>query len=225
MRVRASRRSVSSCDSPGPLRADAAAQPLEVLPHAAHALEVVLQLRELDLQLAGGRMRVQREDVEDHAGAVDDAHAELVLERALLAGRELVLGHDDLGLQLLRELLELLELAAADVRARVDARAVLHERPDDVDLRRAQQLEHLRELALLVGPLREHGNENGALRPCVVLDHLRSLGHDRSIRTVSHNRAWASGPGGRAVCAQRARAMRSTASASRSSGAVSDRRT
>ena len=107
-------------------RADAAAEALEVLPHAAHALQVVLQLRELDLELARRRVRVQREDVEDHARAVDDAHAELVLERALLARRELVLGHDDLGLELLRQLLELLELAAADVGARVDRRAVLH---------------------------------------------------------------------------------------------------
>ena len=35
-------------------RADAAAEALEVLPHAAHALQVVLQLRELDLELARG---------------------------------------------------------------------------------------------------------------------------------------------------------------------------
>ena len=103
-------------------RADAAAEALEVLPHAAHALHVVLELRELDLELARRRVRVQREDVEDHARAVDDAHAELVLEHALLARRELVLGHDDLGLELLRQLLQLLELAAADVGARVDAR-------------------------------------------------------------------------------------------------------
>ena len=102
-------------------RADAAAEALEVLPHAAHALEVVLQLRQLDLELARRRVRVQREDVEDHARAVDDAHRELVLQRALLARRELVLGHDDLGLELPRTLLELLELAAADVRARVNA--------------------------------------------------------------------------------------------------------
>ena len=67
-------------------------------------------------------------------------------------------------------------------------RAVLHERGDDVDLRGAQQLAHLGELALLVGTLREHGDEHGALGPCVVLDHLRSLAHGWSIRTSSHDR-------------------------------------
>ena len=66
-------------------RADAATEPLEVLPHAAHALEVVLQLRELDLELARRRVGVQREDVEDHAGAVDDAHAR-ARPRACAAG-------------------------------------------------------------------------------------------------------------------------------------------
>ena len=39
---------------PGPARADAAAEALEVLPHAAHARQVVLELRELDLELALG---------------------------------------------------------------------------------------------------------------------------------------------------------------------------
>ena len=53
-------------------RADAAAEPLEVRPQAAHAREVVLELRELDLQLALGAVRVPGEDVEDHARTVDD---------------------------------------------------------------------------------------------------------------------------------------------------------
>ena len=54
-------------------RADAAAEPLEVLPHAAHARQVVLELRELDLELALGADGVLREDVEDQLRAVDDA--------------------------------------------------------------------------------------------------------------------------------------------------------
>ena len=63
-----------------PSRADAAAHargaaaaclPLEVLPHAPHAREVVLELRELDLELALGRDGVLREDVEDQLRPVD----------------------------------------------------------------------------------------------------------------------------------------------------------
>ena len=65
-------------------RPDAAAEALEVLPHPAHAREVVLELRELDLELALGAPRVLREDVEDQLRAVDDARFERVLERSLL---------------------------------------------------------------------------------------------------------------------------------------------
>ena len=68
----------------------AAAEALEVLPHAAHARQVVLELRELDLELALGADGVLREDVEDQLRAVDDARVERVLERALLVGLELV---------------------------------------------------------------------------------------------------------------------------------------
>src|SRR5215470_12598172 len=58
-------------------RADAAAETLEVRPQAAHAGHVVFQLRELDLQLALGRVRVAGEDVEDHGRAVEHRHADL----------------------------------------------------------------------------------------------------------------------------------------------------
>src|SRR4029077_7671824 len=48
--------------------ADAAAEALEVLPEAAHPREVVLQLRQLDLELALGADGVLGEDVEDQLG-------------------------------------------------------------------------------------------------------------------------------------------------------------
>ena len=103
IRLRAMRRSVSSWLSPGPLRADAgadraaaAAEPLEVLPGAAHARQVVLELRQLDLELALGRDGVLGEDVEDQLRAVDDAGGERVLERPLLRRRELVVDEEHL---------------------------------------------------------------------------------------------------------------------------------
>jgi hypothetical protein len=55
-----------------------------VLPEAAHPRQVVLELRELDLELALGGDGVLGEDVEDQLRAVDDARAERVLEEALL---------------------------------------------------------------------------------------------------------------------------------------------
>src|SRR5918995_775704 len=73
----------------GAARAHAAAEPLEVLPHPAHAREVVLELRELDLELSLGADGVLREDVEDQLRAVHDSRAERVLERPLLRRGEL----------------------------------------------------------------------------------------------------------------------------------------
>ena len=66
------------------------AEALEVRPQAAHAGEVVLELRELDLELALGAVGVRGEDVEDDRGAVDHREAERRLEVSLLPGRELV---------------------------------------------------------------------------------------------------------------------------------------
>ncbi len=60
------------------------AEPLEVLPHPTHSGEVVLELRELDLELPLGAHGVLGEDVEDELRAVDDAGLKCVLEQALL---------------------------------------------------------------------------------------------------------------------------------------------
>ena len=68
----------------------------------AHAREVVLELRELDLELPLGAPRVLREDVEDQLGAVDDAGLERVLEGALLRRAELVVDEEHLGRRVAR---------------------------------------------------------------------------------------------------------------------------
>ena len=98
MRRRARRRSVSSCDSPGPRVPTPAAEALEVLPHAPHARQVVLELRQLDLELPLGAHGVLGEDVEDQLRAVDHARVERVLEVALLRRIELVVDEQALGL-------------------------------------------------------------------------------------------------------------------------------
>src|SRR5207244_2691697 len=108
----------------------ARAEALEVGPQAAHAGEVVLELRELDLELALGGVGVVGEDVEDDRRAVDDRHvAELLLEVALLTRAELVVAGHDVGVEGLDRHLELAELARAQVRVRVRAVAVLDELP------------------------------------------------------------------------------------------------
>jgi hypothetical protein len=130
-----------------------------VRPQPAQAGHVVLELRELDLQLALGGARVASEDVEDHGGPVDDRHAELLLEVALLARRELVVADDDVRVGVLSGLLDLLELARAEVGVRVRLVAVLDDLAHDDAARGAQQLAQLGEVVAAV----EHGDQEGAL--------------------------------------------------------------
>jgi hypothetical protein len=67
---------------------------LEVRPQPAHPRQVVLELSELDLELALGAVGMVGEDVEDDRRAVDHRNPELGLEVALLSRRQLVVaGH------------------------------------------------------------------------------------------------------------------------------------
>ena len=100
----------------------ARAEPLEVGPQPAHAREVVLELRQLDLELALGRVRVVGEDVEDDRRAVDHRHAERLLEVALLARQQLVVAGDEVRVRLLHRPLQLGELALAEVAVGVGLR-------------------------------------------------------------------------------------------------------
>src|SRR5262249_25553663 len=72
----------------GPTQSDAAFLPLEVGPAADQPCQLMLDLRELDLELALGAARPQREDVEDQARTVDDAALERALKVALLRSRQ-----------------------------------------------------------------------------------------------------------------------------------------
>ena len=128
-------------------------------PQAAHPGHVVLELGELDLELALGAVGVAGEDVEDHRRAVDDRHAELLLEVALLARAELVVAGDDVGVGGLRGRLDLDELAGPEVRVRVRLLAVLDRLPDDRHAGRAQQLAQLGEVVAVL----ERGDAERAL--------------------------------------------------------------
>ena len=79
----------------------------------------MLQLRQLDFELAFEAARALREDVEDQAVAVEHAPLDELLEVALLAGRQRVVDEDDVGVVGVRDRLDLLGLAAAEEVARV----------------------------------------------------------------------------------------------------------
>ena len=79
--------------------ADAAAALRDRCVHCARqARQKVLELRQLDLQLALEGAGALREDVEDERAAVDDLAAERLLEVALLRGRERIVEDDDVAL-------------------------------------------------------------------------------------------------------------------------------
>ena len=160
---------------PGAETAGAAAEALEVLPHPPHPREVVLELRELDLELPLGADGVLGEDVEDQLRAVDDPRLERVLERPLLWRAELVVDDQYLRARVPVRLLELVELPLADVRARVGQPPVLDNLADRLDARRPRELLELGELVGAVGPGWEHGNEE----PPLGLGRPRAIGLSR----------------------------------------------
>ena len=177
-----------------------------MLPQPAHPREVVLELRELDLELALGADSVLGEDVEDQLGAVDDARLESVLEAPLLHGRELVVDDQGLGGGTLEGLLKLDELALADVRARVGPLAVLHELADRLHACRARQLAQLGEFALRVGAFRG------------------SREHEPALGLRTRRRIRLAGRHARIMPLRSEDSIRRTASSSSSSGTVSERR-
>ncbi len=209
-------------------RADAAAEPLEVAPQAAHAREVVFELRELDLQLALRATRVRGEDVEDHRRAVDDRQAERLLHVALLARRQLVVAGDQVRAARARELLALLQLAGAEVGVRVGLLAALDQLAHDRHARRSQELSELGEI--VISALRQRRDAERPLacaagrfrrpprrpRPILAAIPMAVVAELHSPHSVGATAAPGCGLYGASL------PRRSTASSSRSSGVVSE---
>ena len=117
----------------GTARADPAAEALQMRPQAAHPRQVVLQLGELDLELALGGVGVGGEDVQDDRGAIDDRDAERGLQVALLARGQLVVACDQVGVGGRYLALELIELAGAEVGVGMGLVAALDQLADGGD--------------------------------------------------------------------------------------------
>ena len=99
--------------------AEAAALALEVRPAAHQARRQVLELRQLDLELALARARALPEDLQDQLGAVEHAAAELPFEVALLGAGQLMVEDHARGVERARGLADLAHLAAAGEVLRV----------------------------------------------------------------------------------------------------------
>jgi hypothetical protein len=103
----------------------------------------VLQLRELDLQLAFVRARALRENIENEPGAIDDAALGELFEIAFLHRRKRAVDEDQIGVERLPLQGEFLGLAGADVVARVRPVDTRRQRADDARARRARELAKL----------------------------------------------------------------------------------
>ena len=135
-----------------------------MLPHAAHPRQVVLELRELDLELSLGADGMLGEDVEDQLRAVDHARPDRVLEVALLHRIELAVDEQALGVGLVEELLQLLELALADVGSLGRTRPMLHDAADRLDAGRPCELLDLGQLVVGICSLSQDREDEPALR-------------------------------------------------------------
>ena len=151
-----------------------------MLPQPAHAREVVLELGELDLQLAFGASRVLREDVEDELRPIDDAGLQCVFERALLRRGQLVVDEEHLGLRLGVGALELTELALAHERPRIGMDALLDHLADGRNAGGSRELAQLRELHSGIRSLGIDANE----KPALLLRPGRGIGLARSHREI-----------------------------------------
>ncbi len=143
--------------------AEPASEPLEVLPEPSHPREVVLQLRQLDLELALRGHSMLGEDVEDQLRPVDHPRLEGVLELSLLHRRELVVDEQRLGAGAREGFFQLDQLPLADVGAGLRPRCSLDQLSDGLDPCGARELLQLAELAIGVDPLRQHGDDEPAL--------------------------------------------------------------
>jgi hypothetical protein len=124
----------------GSARPDAAAaEAREVRPGPGQARQHVLELRQLDLQLAFEAAGAGGEDVEDQLAPVEHLGVQTLGQRPLLAGAEILVDEHDARARRLHGLLELLDLALPDVRGRRDLTDVLRERRDRLDAGGASQ--------------------------------------------------------------------------------------
>ncbi len=131
----------------GAPRPDPAAQPREKDPPSRQPRQEVLELGQLHLQPPLPRARPVGEDVEDQLRAVEGLDPDRLLDVPLLGRRQLLVDDEEVGVQLLRQGRDLLDLPASDERRRVAARPFLHDRSDHGRTRAAgEQLQLLQGL-------------------------------------------------------------------------------
>ncbi len=146
--------------------ADAAALPRQVRPHAGQPRQQILQLRQLDLQLAVLRLRALRKNIENQLRPIQNLPLENLLQIAALRGTQLIVENHRADVLLLAKLRQFARLARPDVIGRrrrgppLDRR--IHHLAAGALHQFAQFLQRLRVVPLaVVRPLQTH--QKGAL--------------------------------------------------------------
>ena len=139
--------------------ADAAAETRQRLARSDQARQQVLQLGELDLQLAFARAGAPREDVEDQLRAIDHLAIEPLVELAQLRRRQLVVEDDEVGVGFGRSLRQHLDLAAAEECRRIGLGPILQHAQDDARARGLGETTQLFEGMFRVDSPRAAGDE------------------------------------------------------------------
>ena len=123
--------------------ADAAGEAGERVVLLTETRHVVLQLRELHLELAVVALGALREDVENELRAIDDLEVALLRDRGGLRGRELAIEDEHVGVELHRANDHVVELALTEHELRIDAIAELDDGIRDLDAGSPRELAEL----------------------------------------------------------------------------------
>ncbi len=123
----------------GSAPADAAGQAAERVVLLAQARQGVLELRQLDLQLAVAALGALREDVEDHLGAIQDLEIGLAGDGVRLSRAQIAVENQGLGAEIDGLGHHVFELAGAHDEARICLIAQLDDAFDHVDAGGARQ--------------------------------------------------------------------------------------
>src|ERR1039457_7193623 len=123
--------------------ADAALLPRQVAPETRQARQQMLELSQLDLELALAGAGALGENVENERGAVEDLAIEGPLQIATLGRGKLVIKDDGIDIRLVANPGEFLRLAFADVGGRARRGQLLDAVADDFAARGGGQLRKL----------------------------------------------------------------------------------
>ena len=129
----------------GTARADAAAELRHLHAAPGQPRQHVLQLRQLDLQLAFARARVPRKNVEDQLRAVDHPPLHNLFDIALLRSAEIVIEKKQVGIHRRGRARNFLELARADQSCGIGPVAPLQNFADNLRARAPRQRAQFRQ--------------------------------------------------------------------------------